>query len=311
MAAREWLVVYLKGVAMGSADAVPGVSGGTIALITGIYGRLVGAIASLEVREFLALVGPAVRSPVDASARRTVWRALSGMDVPFLLVLAFGLLSDVVTVANLVQYALVDYPVATYAFFFGLVLASVVVLVHEVSLATPGRIAAGVVGFALSFLVSGAGQGSLPANPVVTFLVGALAICAMVLPGISGALILLTLGEYDRMTGAVHAATAAAVSADPGALVAPVATLVVFALGALVGLLTFARVVDWAFEHYHAATLTFLVALMLGALRAPARLALANVQGFDGATLALLVVPAVVGGLLVVALERVSGGVDY
>jgi len=311
MSAREWAVVYLKGVAMGSADAVPGVSGGTIALITGIYGRLVGAIADLEIRPLVGLVGPAVRAPVDADARETLWGALAGMDLPFLVVLAFGLLSAVVTVANLVQYTLVAYPVATYAFFFGLVLASVAVLVDEVDLGTPGRAAAGVVGFALAFVVSGASQGHLPSNLVVTFLVGALAICAMVLPGISGSLILLTLGEYDRMTGAVHAATTAAVSGDLASLVAPTTTLVVFAVGALVGVLTFARVVAWAFERYHAATLTFLVALMVGALRAPARLALANVSTVDARTIAVLVVPALVGAALVIVLERVSGGVDY
>lgn len=311
MGAREWLVVYLKGVAMGSADAVPGVSGGTIALITGIYARLVGAVADLDPRAFLALVGPVARAPVDADARERVRDELVRMDVPFLVVLACGLLTAVVTVANAVQYALDSSPVPTYAFFFGLVLASVLVLAGEVRLGTPRRALAGVCGFALAFVASGPAQRSLPTNPAVTFLVGALAICAMVLPGISGSLILLTLGEYDRVTGAVHAASAAAVGGDLGAAAAPATTLVVFACGALVGLLTFARVVAWAFEHYRAATITFLVALMIGALRAPARLALADVGTLDAGALVALCVPALVGAALVVALEHASGGVAY
>ncbi|WP_020221765.1 DUF368 domain-containing protein [Halarchaeum acidiphilum] len=199
--------VYLRGVAMGAADAVPGVSGGTIALITGIYARLIDAVAGLDPRAFLALVGPVVRAPVDAAARRTVRDELVRMDVPFLCVLAVGVVSAVVTVANVVQYALSAYPVATYAFFFGLVLASVLLLASDVRLGTPRHAVVAVVGFALAFVASGPAQSHLPANPLTTFLVGALAICAMVLPGISGSLILLTLGEYDRLTGAVHAAS--------------------------------------------------------------------------------------------------------
>jgi len=311
VSARDWLGVYLRGVAMGAADAVPGVSGGTIALITGIYGRLVEAVANLDPRAVLALAGPAVRAPVDADARATVRDALVEMDVPFLVVLGFGLLSAVVTVANLVQYALDSYPVATYAFFFGLVLASVVVLASEVHLATVWHAAVAVAGFALAFVASGPVQGSLPDGPVVTFLVGALAICAMVLPGVSGSLILLALGQYDRMTGAVHAATGAVVGGHIDAALAPLATLVVFACGALVGLLSFARVVAWAFERYHAATMTFLVALMAGALRAPVRLTLESAGAVTGGVVATFVALAAVGALCVLALERASGGVVF
>lgn len=309
MSVREWLGVYLRGAAMGAADAVPGVSGGTIALITGIYGRLVTAIASLDPRAALALLGPAVRSPFDADARATVRGELVRMDVPFLVVLGVGLLSAVVTVANLVQYFLDTHPVATYAFFFGLVLASVLVLLSEVSLGSPRRIAVAVGGFALAFLASGPAQSQLPTNPLVTFLVGALAICAMVLPGVSGSLILLTLGQYDRMTGAVHGATAAVLAGDVGAASAAGATLVVFGLGAVVGLLTFARVVAWALEQYHAATLTFLVAVMAGALRAPIRLSLADAETLDVGVAFAFLLPALVGVVLIVALERVGGGV--
>ncbi|GGM66044.1 putative membrane protein [Halarchaeum rubridurum] len=311
MSLRAWLGVYLRGAAMGAADAVPGVSGGTIALITGIYARLIDAIAGLDPRACLALLGPLARTPVDADARATVRDELVRMDVPFLCVLGVGVLSAVVTVANVVQYFLTTRPVATYAFFFGLVLASVVVLAGDVSLGTPRHVTVAVAGFALAFVASGTAGGQLPANPVTTFFVGALAICAMVLPGISGSLILLTLRQYDRMTGAVHGATAAALAGDAGALVAHATTLVVFMAGALVGLLSFARVVAWAFEHYRAATLTFLVALMTGALRAPLRLAFADVSAIDVGVVGRFVVLALCGALVILALERASGTVGY
>jgi len=308
---RAWLGVYLRGAAMGAADAVPGVSGGTIALITGIYTRLIDAIAGLNPRACLALLGPLVRTPIDADARATVRDELVGMDVPFLCVLGVGVVSAVVTVANVVQYFLTTQPVATYAFFFGLVLASVLVLAGDVSLGTPRHVAVAIGGFALAFVASGSAGGQLPANPVTTFFVGALAICAMVLPGISGSLILLTLGQYDRMTGAVHGATAAALAGDAGAFGEHATTLVVFTVGALVGLLSFARVVAWAFAHYRTATLTFLVALMTGALRAPLRLAFADVPALDVAVIGRFVLLALVGAVVLVALERASGTVSY
>ncbi|GAA0305804.1 DUF368 domain-containing protein [Halarchaeum salinum] len=311
MSVRAWLGVYLRGAAMGAADAVPGVSGGTIALITGIYARLIDAIAGLDPRTALALLGPSVRTPIDADARATVRDELVAMDVPFLCVLGVGVLSAVVTVANVVQYFLDARPVATYAFFFGLVLASVLVLADTVSLGTPRHVAAAVVGFVLAFVASGTAGGQLPTGPVTTFLVGALAICAMVLPGISGSLILLTLGQYDRMTGAVHGATAAALAGDVGALGEHATTLVVFMAGALVGLLSFARVVAWAFEHYRTATLTFLVALMTGALRAPLRLAFADVATLNVVVVGRFILLALVGALVIVALERASGTVGY
>ena len=311
MAVREWAAVYLKGAAMGAADAVPGVSGGTIALITGIYERLVGAIASLDPEEALALL-PLLPRLGDASARRELGDALSEMEVPFLLVLGVGVLSAVVTVANAVDVAYHEYPGLTFAFFFGLIAASVVVLLGEVSADTPGRIAAGVVGFAFAFVLSGLSHGNvLPGGLAVMFVAGAVAICAMVLPGVSGSLILLTLGKYETMTGAVSEATDALFAGALGDAVDPVSTLVVFSGGALVGILTFARVVEWALDHYRAATLTFLVALMAGALRAPAIEIADATAAWTAATVAPLLAAGVVGAGAVLALDATTDDLDY
>ena len=312
MAARDWAAVYLKGAAMGAADAVPGVSGGTIALITGIYERLVGALAALDPREALGLL-PLVPRLGDDGARAEFTGTLTDMDVPFLVVLGVGVLSAVVTVANLVEVAYHDYPGLTFAFFFGLIAASVVVLLDEVSADTPGRVAAGVLGFAFAFVLSGLAQtgGGLPGGVIVIFFVGALAICAMVLPGVSGSLILLTLGEYETMTSAVSAATDALFAGELGRAAGPMTTLAVFLLGALVGILSFARAVEWALDNYRAATLTFLVALMAGALRAPA-IEIANATPeWTVATALPLLVSGVVGAGLVLSMDAVTDDIDY
>jgi len=311
MAVREWVTVYLKGAAMGAADAVPGVSGGTIALITGIYERLVGAIAALDPGEALALL-PLLPRLGDASARREFGDALTDMEVPFLFVLGVGVVSAVVTVANAVDVAYHEYPGLTFAFFFGLIAASVLVLLGEVSVETPGRVAAGVVGFGFAYVLSGLSHGNvLPGGLAVMFVAGAVAICAMVLPGVSGSLILLTLGKYETMTGAVSEATDAVLAGAVGDMVDPVSTLVVFSLGALVGILTFARAVEWALDHYRAATLTFLVALMAGALRAPAIEIADATAAWTAASVAPLLAAAVVGAVAVLALDATTDDLDY
>jgi putative membrane protein len=311
MAAREWAAVYLKGAAMGAADAVPGVSGGTIALITGIYERLVSAIAALDPGETLALL-PLVPKLGRADARDEFGTALTDMEVPFLLVLGVGVLTAVVTVANAIDVAYHEYPGLTFAFFFGLIAASVVVLFGEVSADTPGRVAAGVGGFAFAFVLSGQAQaGLLPGGLPVMFVAGAVAICAMVLPGVSGSLILLTLGKYETMTGAVSDSVDALFAGAFGEAVDPLSTLVVFSAGALLGILTFARVVKWALEHYRAATLTFLVALMAGALRAPAIQVADATSAWTVASVTPLLAAGVVGAGAVLVLDATTDDLDY
>jgi len=311
MAVREWAAVYLKGAAMGAADAVPGVSGGTIALITGIYERLVGAIAALDPEAAVALL-PLLPRLGSRNAREELRGSLTDMEVPFLLVLGVGVLSAVVTVANAVDVAYHQYPGLTFSFFFGLIAASVVVLLGEVSVETPGRVAAGVAGFTLAFVVSGLSQGNvLPGGLAVLFVTGAVAICAMVLPGVSGSLILLTFGKYETMTGAVSDATDALFAGALGDAVDPLSILVVFSVGALVGILTFARAVEWALDHYRAATLTFLVALMVGALRAPAIEIADATAAWTAAAVAPLVAAGLVGAGAVLLLDATTDDLDY
>jgi putative membrane protein len=307
---RPLLVVYLKGLCMGAADAVPGVSGGTIALITGIYERLVGAITAVtpeRVVEVLAAPLPGRRD--DA---RTAFLTVDG---PFLLALGAGILSAVLIATRVLHAALEADPVVTFGFFFGLIAASAVVLRGQASLDTPGRIGAAVVGFLLAFLSAGRAAAALPSSPLVTVAVGAVAISAMVLPGISGSLILVILGQYEflvtRLTTFVDGLLGLLAGGSVDAVVDPATTVVAFLAGAVVGLVTVAHAVRWALVRYRYATLSFLVSLVVGGLRAPVVKAGENLPaGWTTDALLAFGLAAVVGAALVGVLERYTDNIE-
>ncbi|GAA0728367.1 putative membrane protein [Halorubrum trapanicum] len=265
---REWATLYLKGVAMGSADAVPGVSGGTIALIVGIYERLVAAITAAtpsRLRRILAGVRPASRA--DA---RTAFREL---DAGFLLALGAGIGTAVVAVLSGVDYLLATRPVATYGFFFGLIAASAAVLFADVDLSTPRRKAAAFGGFAAAFLASGYASAAVESSLPVVAVAGAVAVSAMILPGISGSLLLIVLGQYDYMAGTVgrfvDGVVALALGRGTDGIVETAPVVAAFCAGGIVGLVTIAHAVRYALSRAREATLAFLVSLVVGALRAP------------------------------------------
>jgi putative membrane protein len=307
---RPLVVVYLKGVCMGAADAVPGVSGGTIALITGIYERLIAAITAVTPRRIWRVLGAPI--PGRRSDAAAAFREVDGW---FLGALGGGVLTAVLVATRVLHVALESEPVVTFGFFFGLIAASAVVLASEVALDTPGRVAAALAGFLLAFLSAGRAGTVLPSTPLVVVAVGAVAISAMVLPGISGSLILVVLGQYEylveRLTAFVDALLGLVVGGTVAALVGPATTVVAFLVGAVVGLFTVAHVVRWALENYRYATLSFLVSLVVGALRAPvvqAGEALAPGGWTADATFAFALA-AVVGAALVVGLERYTDGI--
>ncbi|SEO82262.1 putative membrane protein [Halogranum amylolyticum] len=309
---RSWLSVYLKGLCMGSADAVPGVSGGTIALITGIYERLIGAVTGIDVDRILTILGG-----LRPGHQREAYDAFMEMDGVFLLVLGAGIASAVVAVTRLLEWAIEEIPVLTFGFFFGLILASAIVLYTEVELDTPGRVAAAVAGFVAAFVVSGSASAALDDSLVFVVLAGAVAVSAMILPGISGSLLLLILGKYEFMVTTLKEFTdglldVALGQASASSLVADGTVVVAFVGGALVGLFTIAHAVNWALEHYREATLAFLVSLILGALRAPVgeatrQLGTGETVDYGVWTTELVgafLVTAVVGAVFVLAVDR-------
>ena len=308
---REWLAIYLKGLFMGAADAVPGVSGGTIALITGIYERLVGAIAAFDPRVLADLP-----RAYDPDARGRVVDLLREMDVGFLVVLGAGVMTAVVAVTGAVLAVIDSNPAMLYAFFFGLIAASAVVLWSEVGLDTRGEQAAAVVGFLLAFLVAGiSASASVPHSPLVLFVAGAFAICAMILPGVSGSLLLILLGQYKFMSETLHGFIDAAVGVVRGGpvsdAVGPLVSVVSFVAGAAVGILTFSRVVEWALEEHHEVTLTFLVALMVGALRFPAAKVLGAPGSWPASRVVAVLLAAVVGGAAVLLVDHYTDDLEY
>ncbi|KAB1194862.1 DUF368 domain-containing protein [Haloferax sp. MBLA0076] len=264
----SWLVLYLKGVCMGAADAVPGVSGGTIALVTGIYERLISAVTAItpeRIRRVLTGISPKHRN--DAVT------ALREIDVGFLIVLGAGIATAIITVTRVLTVAIDQQPVPTFGFFFGLIAASAVVLYAQVSLDSPRQLVAAAAGFTVAFVASGTVGSALGNSLPVTVVTGAIAVSAMILPGISGSLLLLLLGQYEYMTTALSQFVDTLIDVARGgpvsALVEPGTIVVAFIAGALVGLFTIAHIVRWALEHYRRETLAFLVSLIAGALRAP------------------------------------------
>ncbi len=238
---RDYASISVRGFLMGSADVVPGVSGGTIAFITGIYEALIDAINAVNTQFIGRLL-------------RLQWRAAFA-DFPwqFLLALGIGLAAAIFTMAHFLSWALEHYATLVWGFFFGLILGSIFLVRKQVRRWTPATVLI-LVAFAVAmFWLVGVTPAEMPHTPIFLFFSGALAICAMILPGISGAFILVLLGQYRYVLEAV-------VNRD-------IATIFFVMAGAVFGLLGFARLLKWLFKHYHDLTVAALIGLMIGSLR--------------------------------------------
>ena len=230
-----------RGFAMGAADVVPGVSGGTMAFILGIYEELLLAISAFTRRETLRLI------------LTLGWRdALRILPWRFLLALGTGIALAVLSLARFLEWALEAHPVRVWAFFFGLVLASVWVIGRQVRWRGT-LVAAAASAAVIAWWIVGLVPTQTPDTPLLLVLSGALAICAMILPGISGSFILVLLGKYQTVLSAVN-------DRD-------LVTIGLVGIGAVVGLLSFARVVSWLFRTRHNATVAVITGLILGSLR--------------------------------------------
>jgi len=310
---EEWLLIYAKGFAMGCADAVPGVSGGTIALITGIYERLIHAITSVDPTSLVELAGALYPSEVDSFID-----LLHEMDLPFLAVLGAGVLTALVLVLRLMHYLLQEAPVITYGFFFGLIAVSAIILYRSVDLSTNHRRLSALTGFLLAFLSSGYAVSNLGHGFPIIFLAGMVAVSAMVLPGISGSLILVIIGQYEYMSGALSQFIDAMISSIVKGEFAPVIEasppVLIFVSGAFIGLFTVAHTVREALERYREATYAFLVSLVAGGLRAPV-VQVGDILSGAGHTwidfLPEFGFAALLGGLIVLVVDYKAGIIEY
>ncbi len=236
---KNALLLYAKGVAMGAADVVPGVSGGTVAFITGIYDELLRSIGAV----------PNAAGPLLRGRLAEAWRVANG---GFLLVLFAGIITSVLTLARLISYLLEQHPIPVWSFFFGLILVSVHLVGKDIQRRSLSRLLSLGLGIAFAYWITVAAPMQWSASGGSLFLAGAIAICAMILPGISGSFILVLLGLYPVVLGAVK-------SLELG-------VMLVFASGCLVGLLSFARVLSWVLRRWRDLTLAFLTGLMVGSL---------------------------------------------
>ena len=241
---KQLFGVYVRGLAMGAADIVPGVSGGTIALIAGIYERLINALSS---------VGPNLwqvfRQESGIKGLISVWRQV---DATFLLFLLMGIATSLATLAGIIKHLLDNQPLMIWSFFFGLVVATVFLLLTEIKRWNIGRALLFLLGIASAVIISSLPlMNTTPSLPYL-FVAGAIAICAMILPGISGSFILLLMGAYDTVLEAVHTLNFAIIFT----LVAGMAT----------GLLLFTRMLKWLLSRYYQATLALLIGFIAGSL---------------------------------------------
>lgn len=241
-------ILFLKGVVMGFADVIPGVSGGTMALITGIYEEFILALESFKPRIILDLL----------EGKLEEFRAgLKRINYSFLVPLGLGIGLALLVGSQFVRYLLDHFPPYTYSFFFGLILASAGLLYFEVPEVQISSVTTGIIGVFAAFMIVGVSGGSFGHGLPVILASGAIAICAMILPGISGAFILLLLGQYEYILDSI------------GELPSSLPTLLVFGLGAGVGIVVFSRALSFALDRWRSETLGFLIGLMVGALRKP------------------------------------------
>jgi len=238
---HHWLGLYLRGIAMGAADLVPGVSGGTIALITGIYDRLIAAIAS---------IGLDALRMVLAGKIKDAWAHVDGN---FLVAVGAGILSSVLALASLLNWLLLNYPLPLWALFCGFILASAIYLFYTSRVDWAERhYALWLTGVGLATVIGLMQATQLPVGPVSVFFAGAVAISAMLLPGISGSFLLLILGMYQPVISAL-------VNVD-------LVTVGLFALGCFCGLLVFSRLLEALLARAQRATMAVLYGFLLGSV---------------------------------------------
>lgn len=239
---NRYLGVFFRGMAMGAADIVPGVSGGTIALITGIYEELLRSLKSIT---------PKTLCLIWQQGPKSFWSEINGN---FLLSLMAGIVLSLISLSHLLTYLLSSYPILIWSFFFGLVAASGFWLLKQCCLKQVGSWVLLALGIAIAWSVTSGRPMEVEATPIVLFFSGALAICAMILPGISGSFILLLLGVYAPVLAAIKGLD--------------LTVIAIFGLGCATGLLSFVHLLSFLLGRFHAQAIAILTGFLFGSLNA-------------------------------------------
>jgi putative membrane protein len=236
----DYLIISLKGIAMGAADVVPGVSGGTIAFISGIYEELITSINNVN----LSLLRTFKKNGISAA-----WKQLNGN---FLSALFVGIIISILSLSKGIKWLLENEPILLWSFFFGLVVASILFVEKQITKWNIASVFGFVAGAFVAFYITTLPTLGANSSSWFLFLAGALAICAMILPGISGAFILVLLGAYEPILEALN-------NRD-------FKMIFIFACGAIVGILSFSKLLKWLFKSHHNLTLAILTGFIFGSL---------------------------------------------
>ena len=250
----DYLIITLKGLAMGAADVVPGVSGGTIAFISGIYQELIDSINNVNL---------SVIKTLKKDGLKAAWKQVNGS---FLLALLTGIGISILTFSKVITHLLETQPILVWSFFFGLIIASITLIWKEITSWKLVDTLFLLIGITVSYYITIARPVSSPDSYWYLFLSGFIAIIAMILPGISGAFILLLMGSYETVIGTINTFREGLTTANSEILVSALLKLGVFAVGAIIGLKSFSKILHWMFEHHKNTTLTLLVGFMIGSL---------------------------------------------
>ena len=240
MSKRNYPLLILRGCAMGAADVVPGVSGGTIAFITGIYEELIDSIKSVDLQAVKLLLKFKLAE---------FWKKINGN---FLISVIAGIGISIFSLAKLMTWLLENHPIYIWSFFFGLIIASSVLVAKEIKKWNIFTVISLILGAIIAYGITVMTPSETPDSWWFIILSGAIAICAMILPGISGAFILLLMGKYTYILGAVSAFN--------------IGVLLLFAVGAVAGITSFSHLLSWLLKHHHTATVSLLTGFMVGSL---------------------------------------------
>jgi putative membrane protein len=252
---RGRILLGLKGIAMGAADVVPGVSGGTIAFITGIYEELISSISGIGINTWRTF---------RRDGFKAAWKQA---NASFLINLLVGIIIAIVSLAKLISFLLEEFPIPVWAFFFGLIIASIFIVGKQVrnrfsATSIIGFIAGTIIAYLITIISPVSGDVSI----AYVFFCGMLAITAMILPGISGSFILLLLGAYSAVLGSISGFTDALGQGDSTGILHNGKMLLSFAGGCIIGLLSFSRLLNWMFKKAHDLTISILTGFLLGSL---------------------------------------------
>lgn len=274
----DFISILIRGFFMGTADTIPGVSGGTIALITGIYERLIHNISKINFKFIPTFFKGKFNESIEIMKEE--------IDFEFFIPLGIGIVFAILCVSKLITYLITNYMSFTFAFFAGLILASAYLVFNEIDEFSIKNLIFGIIGLVFAYLFVGLNPIQANHSLIVIFFSGFIAICAMILPGISGAFLLLLLGQYEFMLNALNGFK--------------IPEIVTFICGAIFGILSFSRVLDYLLKHYKVETMSFLSGLMLGTLRLP----YSKMTDINFTSLIGIIVFAIIGFSLVIILEK-------